>query len=43
MIGYASPAGYGLVDFKLYMPEAWFDHEHKELRQSCAVLEDIGF
>jgi len=42
-IGYASPNGYGLIDRELYMPEKWFDEDHKERREDCGVPQDIVF
>lgn len=42
-IGYSGAAGYGLLDAKLYLPEAWFDEEHKALWSSCAIPETTQF
>ena len=42
-IGYASPNGYGLIDRELYLPEKWFDEDHKQLRDDCEVPQDIVF
>jgi len=42
-IGYSSANGYGLIDRELYMPEKWFDDEHKQLRKECGVPEDTVF
>jgi len=30
-VGYASEKGHGLIDCQLYMPELWFEDDHKEL------------
>lgn len=43
MAGYAGPKGYALLDYELYMPEKWFDDEHKDLRAKCAVPADLAF
>jgi SRSO17 transposase len=43
MIGYASPEGYGLYDYDLYMPERWFTEDYAELRRKCQVPEDLVF
>ncbi len=42
-VGYSSEIGYGLVDVALYMPEVWFSDEHAELRNECAVPENLKF
>ena len=42
-IGYVSEKGYGLIDTQLYMPESWFDEDHKELRKTNLVPEDLSF
>ena len=31
-IGYVSKKGHGLIDTQLYMPESWFEDDHKKLR-----------
>jgi SRSO17 transposase len=43
MAGYAGPLGYTLLDYELYMPEAWFDDAHKELRKKCGVPGALEF
>jgi SRSO17 transposase len=40
---YASPLGYALVDKRLFMPEQWFDSDHRELRKKCKVPKDLRF
>ncbi|HBW35252.1 hypothetical protein [Desulfosporosinus sp. BICA1-9] len=30
-VGYSGPKGYGLISARLFMPEKWFDEEHKQL------------
>ena len=42
-IGYSSVTGYGLIDRELYIPEKWFDDEHKQLREDCEIPEDVVF
>ena len=42
-VGYSSEIGYGLVDRRLYMPEAWFGDEYTNLRRDCGVPEDLTF
>ena len=42
-IGYASENGHGLIDSQLYMPELWFQDNHKELREKNLVPEDLIF
>ena len=43
MMGYASPLGYGLVDYRLYMPETWFEEGYADRRQKCLVPSGIRF
>jgi SRSO17 transposase len=43
MIGYASPKGYGLIDFELYLPNNWFEKGWDKLRMKCRVPEDKEF
>jgi len=43
MTGYASPMGYGLVDYGLYMPKTWFDESHAALRKKCQVPGGVAF
>ena len=43
MAGYASPLGYGLVDYELYLPEPWFDAEKKEQRKKCKIPPGTEF
>jgi SRSO17 transposase len=42
-VGYASDKGYGLLTAQLYMPERWFDDEHKQRRVDNRVPEDLTF
>jgi SRSO17 transposase len=41
--GYSGSNGYALVERELYIPEEWFDDEHKELRIKCGISEDKKF
>lgn len=40
---YASQHGYTLVDRRLFLPEAWFDKDHAQLRSECGVPEELTF
>ena len=40
---YASERGIGLVDSKLYLPEAWFGEDYEERRKDCQIPEDMTF
>jgi len=42
-VGYAGEKGYGIVDWRLYVPEKWFGQEYEERRQKCRVPEDLEF
>ena len=42
-IGYASDRGYGLVDYRLYMPQKWFTGEYSDLRYDCWLPDDLTF
>ena len=42
-IGYAGADGYGLLDARLYLPQAWFDDEHKPLWSKCDIPETTEF
>ena len=41
--GYSSRKGYGLVDFRLYMPESWMVGGGYERRVECHVPEGLAF
>jgi len=43
MAGYASSKGYGLVDYKLYMPEKWFETDYSAQRIKCGVPSKLKF
>ncbi|MGG2198135.1 transposase [Paenibacillus validus] len=42
-IGYSGTGGYGLLDARLYLPEAWFDDERKAHWSSCGIPETTVF
>jgi len=42
-MGYSGSLGYGLLDRRLYMPQAWFSLEQEKLRKECAVPKDLVF
>src|SRR5215467_11370115 len=42
-LGYASRAGYTLLDRRLYLPEPWFDDAHAPLWRACRIPTDVAF
>ena len=40
-LGYASRKGYSLIEGQLFMPESWFEEEHKDQREACGVPSDL--
>lgn len=40
---YASRKGYTLLDRRLYLPEAWFDEDHRERWEKCGIPDDTPF
>ncbi len=42
-LGYASRHGYTLAASRLFVPEAWFDAAHTELREQCGIPSDVTF
>lgn len=43
-LGYASQAGYTLLDRRLYVPEVWLREEaYAERRQKCGIPDDVSF
>ena len=42
-VGYAGTSGYGLLDSRLYLPQVWFDDEHKALWPKCDIPETTEF
>jgi SRSO17 transposase len=43
MAGYAGSHGYGLIDYRLYMPKRWFSGEYAGRRAKNGVPSDIRF
>jgi SRSO17 transposase len=43
MVGYAGSHGYGLIDYELYMPKAWFSEEYAERRLKNGVPPNLQF
>lgn len=42
-LGYASQAGYTLLDRRLYLPEEWFSPAYAERRSKCGIPEAVSF
>jgi SRSO17 transposase len=42
-LGYASPAGYSLVDGRLYLPESWFAAHHARQPDQCGIPDSVTF
>jgi hypothetical protein len=42
-VGYASRKGATFLDRRLYLPECWFDEDHKTLWQSCQIPDETRF
>jgi SRSO17 transposase len=42
-LGYASRKGATLLDRCLYLPESWFDKEHKTLWRDCRIPDETPF
>jgi len=40
---YASRKGYTLLDRRLYLPEEWFDEDHRERWEKCGIPDDTHF
>jgi SRSO17 transposase len=40
---YASSKGYTLIDRRLYLPEEWFDDDHRERWKKCGIPKDTPF
>jgi len=38
---YASRKGYTLLDRRLYLPEAWFEEDHRERWHRCGIPDDV--
>jgi SRSO17 transposase len=42
-LGYASRKGATLLDRRLYLPESWFDEDHKTRWQDCRIPDETPF
>jgi len=42
-VGYASRKGATFLDRRLYLPECWFDEDHKTLWQDCQIPDETRF
>jgi len=42
-VGYSGPKGYGLISTQLFMPKKWFGEDYAQLRQDCAVPDELNF
>jgi len=42
-LGYASSKGHTLLDSRLFVPQAWFDETHAEVRQACGLPDGLTF
>jgi len=40
---YASRQGYTLLDRRLYLPEEWFDEDHRERWKKCGIPDETPF
>jgi len=40
---YANRKGYTLLDRRLYLPEEWFDEDHRERWEKCGIPDDMPF
>jgi SRSO17 transposase len=43
MIGYSGKGGHGFIDRRIFVPEEWFDDDHKEKRESCEFPKGLKF
>lgn len=43
VLAYASEAGATLLDRRLFLPQAWFDEDHRERWQKCGIPDDVTF
>jgi SRSO17 transposase len=43
LAAYASRQGYTLLDRRLYLPQQWFDDDHRELWERCGIPEHTAF
>ena len=42
-VGYASSAGYGLINQELYIPKSWYEDENKNRRDKCDLPAKVKF
>ena len=42
-LAYASRRGYSFLDERLYLPQEWFEADHRLLRKACGLPESIQF
>jgi SRSO17 transposase len=42
-LGYASRKGATLLDRRLYLPESWFEEDHRTLWRACRIPETVAF
>lgn len=42
-LGYASRQGYSLLEGQLFVPDEWFDEEHRSQRTACGVPETLTY
>ena len=42
-VSYVTAAAHVLVESRLYMPECWFDEDHRQRREDCQVPPDLTF
>jgi len=42
-LGYVSRQGYSLLEGQLFLPDAWFDEEHRSQRAACGVPETLTY
>ena len=40
---YASSKGFTMIDRRLYLPEVWFDKDHRERWRKCGIPKDTPF
>jgi SRSO17 transposase len=43
MIGYVSAKGYGIFDWQLYLPQPWFEDNHKDLWDKSKIPDNTSF
>lgn len=43
VLAYASELGHTLLDRRLYLPQAWFDTDHRERWVKCGIPDEVTF